>query len=303
MEVVESVPNFSEGRDKNVVDKIVASMTAIDGVRLLDMEMDSNHNRSVVTLVGPPDAVSEGVFRGVETASKLINLDKHTGEHPRFGATDVVPFIPISGVKIKDCVELARALGERIGNELKIPVYLYSDAATKDDRNDLGQIRSKTFQYEQLKEHVKEEKWTPDFGPSEVGTAGATIVGVREPLIAYNVNLRTTDLAAGKKIAKALRAKTGGLTFVKALAFFLEDKQMVQISMNLTSYSKTPIYRAFELVKLEAARYGFAVAESEVVGLTPLDALVETARYYLQLNDFKSDQILERRMMESNGSE
>lgn len=303
MDVVECVPNFSEGRDKSVVDKIVASMTAVEGVRLLDMEMDPNHNRSVITLIGSPTAVSEAAFRGVETASHLINLDKHKGEHPRFGSADVVPFIPISGVKIDDCVNLAKALGERIGKELNIPIYLYSDAATRPYRKDLGEIRSKNFQYEQLREHITEEKWKPDFGPSAIGTAGATIVGVREPLIAYNVNLRTTDLAAGKKIAKALRARDGGLAFVKALAFFLEDKQMVQISMNLTSYSKTPIYRAYELVKLEAARYGFAIAESEVVGLTPLEAVVEAARYYLQLNDFKVDQILERRMMDSNGSE
>lgn len=303
MEVVECVPNFSEGRDKNIVQQIVDSMTTTEGVRLLDKEMDPNHNRSVVTIIGSPDAVSEAAFLGVKTASKLINLDKHKGEHPRFGAADVVPFIPISGLKIENCVEIARNLGKRIGDELRIPVYLYSDAALIPGRRNLEEIRNKNFQYEDLKQHISESAWKPDFGPSQLGTAGATIVGAREPLIAYNVNLNTTDLATGKKIARALRAKDGGLTFVKSLAFFLQDKQKVQISMNLTNYARSPIYRAFELVKLEAKRYGISIAESEVVGLTPLEAIVEAARYYLQLNDFNSNQILERRMMDSHGSE
>ncbi|GGM67936.1 glutamate formiminotransferase [Thermogymnomonas acidicola] len=296
MKLVECVPNFSEGRVKARVDEIASSISSVEGVRILDIEMDENHNRSVITFVCPIDRAVEAAFRGIKKASELIDLDRHTGAHPRFGAADVVPFVPLSGVTMDECVALARELGKRVGEELQIPVFLYGEAAMREERRSLENIRSQGFQYEQLKTAIAEERWKPDFGPSSVGKAGATIIGARDFLIAYNVNLNTSNLNIGKKIAKALRARDGGLTFVKALSFYLEDKKMVQISMNLTNFNKTPIYRAFELVKLEASRYGVNVVESEIVGLVPLDALLESAKFYLQLNGFKNSQVLEKKL-------
>ena len=296
MGLLECIPNFSEGRNKNVVDEIVSAITSTPTVKLLDVEMDKNHNRSVVSFVCDPSNAVEAAFSGIKKASELIDLDHHTGEHPRFGAADVVPFIPLSGVTMGECIEMARQLGRKVADELSIPVYLYGEAANQPSRANLENIRSKSYQYEQLKLAITEPQWKPDFGPERVKSAGATIIGARDFLIAYNVNLNTTDLEKGKKIARALRARDGGFTFVKSLAFFLEDKNMVQISMNLTNYKKTPIYRAFEMVKLEASRYGITIAESEVVGLAPLDAIIETAKFYLQLNTFESGQILERKV-------
>ncbi len=296
MKTVECVPNFSEGRDRDKVEKIVKAITSVEGVKLLDMEMDENHNRSVVSFVADTDHAVEAAFAGISKAAELIDLNNHSGEHPRFGAADVIPFIPLTGAKMEDCIELAKALGEKVGRELSIPVYMYGDAASRDSRKNLEGIRKKSFQYEQLRESIGEDEWAPDFGPQKVGPAGASIIGTRDFLIAYNVNLNTQDMDVGKKIARALRAKTGGFTFVKALAFYLEDKKMVQISMNLTNYRKTPIYRAFELVKMEASRYGVNVVESEVVGLVPEEAVVEAAKFYMQVNGFKMDQILERKI-------
>ena len=296
MKMVECVPNFSEGRRKDVVEKIVSSISDVQGVRILDVEMDENHNRCVVSFTADQSVAVEAAFRGIKKASDLIDLDHHSGEHPRFGSSDVVPFIPLSGSDMEDCIKLARELGRRVGDELHIPVYMYGEAAMRQDRKNLEEIRSRNFQYEQLRESIKDEKWKPDFGPSSVGKEGATIIGARDFLVAYNVNLNSTDLSAGKKIARSLRAKDGGLTFVKALAFYLDDRKKVQISMNLTNYRKTPIYRAFELVRLEASRFGITVAESEVVGLVPMDAMIEVSRFYLQLNDFKTGQILEKKV-------
>lgn len=296
MKMVECVPNFSEGRRKDVVDDIVRSISAVESVRILDVEMDENHNRCVVSFTADQSFAVEAVFRGIKKASELIDLNKHKGEHPRFGSADVVPFIPLSGSSMDDCVKLARDLGKRVGDELHIPVYMYGEASILENRKNLEDIRNKNFQYEQLKESITDPKWKPDFGPSSVGKEGATIIGSRDFLVAYNVNLNSTDLSAGKKIAKALRAKDGGLTFVKALAFFLEDKKKVQISMNLTNFRKTPIYRAFEMVRIEASRYGITVSESEVIGLVPMDAMIEVSRFYLQLNEFKTEQILEKKV-------
>jgi glutamate formiminotransferase len=296
MKMVECVPNFSEGRRKDVVDNIVGSISGVEGVRILDVEMDENHNRCVVSFTADESVAVEAAFRGIKRASELIDLDKHKGEHPRFGAADVVPFIPLSGSSMENCIKLARDLGKRVGEELHIPVYMYGEAFMVENRKNLEDIRNKNFQYEQLKESIKDEKWKPDFGPASIGKAGATIIGSRDFLVAYNVNLNSTDLSAGKKIAKALRAKDGGLTFVKALAFFLEDKKKVQISMNLTNFRKTPIYRAFEMVRIEASRFGITVAESEVIGLVPMDAMIEVSRFYLQLNEFKTEQILEKKV-------
>ncbi len=296
MGLVECVPNFSEGRDRDKVDEIVKAISSVKSVRILDVEMDPDHNRSVVTFVCDSKDAEEAMFRGIKRSSELIDMDKHRGEHPRFGASDVVPFIPYENVKMEECVEIARNLGKRVGDELRIPVYLYEEAATREDRRNLADIRNKKFQYEQLKASIMDEKWKPDFGPAIVGKAGATIIGARDFLVAYNVNLNISDIETGKKIASALRAKDGGLTFVKALAFYLKDRNLVQISMNLTNYRKTPIYRAFELVRLEAERYGAYPVESEIVGLVPENALIDVAKFYLRLNHFDEGNIIERKI-------
>ncbi len=296
MKLVECVPNFSEGRNKGIVSEIVSAISKVPTVKILDVEMDENHNRSVVTFLSDASNAVEAAFSGIKRAGELIDLHNHHGEHPRFGASDVIPFVPVSNVTMKECVDLALKLGKRVGEELGIPVYLYGEAAQVESRRNLENIRSKSFQFEQLKDAISTDQWKPDFGPQKLGNAGASIIGARDFLIAYNVNLNSTDLETGKKIARALRAKDGGLTFVKSLAFFLQDKNKVQISMNLTNFRKTPIYRAYELVKLEASRYGISVAESEIVGLTPLDAIVESASFYLQMNGFSRGQILETKM-------
>ena len=298
MKIVECVPNFSEGRDREKVEAITREIASVGNVKILDMEMDANHNRSVVTFTCEPQYAVEAAFRGIKKASELINMDNHQGEHPRFGSADVIPFIPVSEVSLKECVDLANQLGKRVGEELNIPVFMYSDAAVTEKRKNLENIRHKNFQYEQLKTEIGKGDYIPDFGPLELSKAGASIIGARDFLVAYNVNLRSQDMEAGKKIAKALRAKDGGLSFVKALAFYLEDKKCVQISMNLTNYKKTPVYRAYEMVKLEASRYGIEIMESEVIGLIPLDAILETGRFYMRMNSFKSNQIFEKKVWE-----
>ncbi|MEO0117350.1 MAG: glutamate formimidoyltransferase [candidate division WOR-3 bacterium] len=294
--IVECVPNVSEGRRKEVIDKIVSAVLSVPDIFLLDTEMNSDHNRAVITFIGEPEACLEAAFRLTKTASELIDLNKHQGEHPRIGATDVIPFVPISGVTMEECVELARRLGKRIADELKIPVYLYEQAATRPERVDLANIRKGEF--ETLREEIKKDPArVPDFGKPEVHpTAGATVVGARFPLIAYNINLNTTDLTIAKKIAKAIRFKDGGFRYVKALGFEIKEKNCVQVSINMTNYQATPLYRVFETVKREAERYGVTIKESEIVGLCPIAALLDSAVYYLQLDSFKFDQILENRL-------
>ena len=298
MKLVECVPNFSEGRDAEKVGMIVDAIRSVSGVKILDTEMDSSHNRSVVTFTCSPEIAVEAAFRGIRRASELIDMNTHTGEHPRFGASDVIPFIPVTDVTRKECVNLAVELGERVGKELGIPVFLYGEAARIEWRKGLENIRSKNFQFEQIRESIKDEKYAPDFGPKEVGKAGASIIGARDFLIAFNVNLRTQDMETGKKIAKALRSKDGGLTFVKALAFFLEDKKCVQVSMNLTNFKKTPIHRAYELVKMEAASYGVDVMESELIGLIPMDAMADALRFYMRMHAFSTAQVFEKKVWE-----
>lgn len=298
MKLIECVPNFSEGRDKTKVDSIVNEIANVQGVKILDVELDANHNRSVVSFTSPPEVAVEAAFRGIQKAAELIDMDKHSGEHPRFGASDVIPFIPVSDVTLKECVELAKMLGNRVGEELNIPVFLYSDAASSESRKNLENIRNKNFQYEQIRVEIGKGEYVPDFGPLEVSKAGVSIIGARNFLVAYNVNLYSQNMEVGKKIARSLRAKDGGLSFVKALAFYLEDKKCVQISMNLTNFKKTPIYRAYELVKMEASRYGIEVMESEVVGLVPLEAMIESTRFYLRLNGFNTGQIFETKVWE-----
>ena len=290
--LVECIPNFSEARRSEVVEAIVAAIAAA-GVTVLDRHSDSDHNRTVVTYVGSPGAVEEAAFQGVRKAAELINLDKHTGTHPRIGATDVVPFVPLSEVRMEDCVAMARRLGERVGRELNLPVYLYEEAATQPARVNLENIRR--GQYEGLKVEIETHpERKPDFGPSRLGTAGATIIGARHPLIAYNVYLDTGDVAIAKAIAKAIRQSSGGLPCVKALGMLVDGK--AQVSMNLTNFRQTPVYRAVEAIRREAARYGVSVHHSELVGLIPQEALIDSAVWYLQLDGFNADQVLEQRL-------
>ncbi len=299
--IVECVPNFSEGRRPEVVDAIVAAIKSAGGITLLDKEMDAAHNRAVVTFVGEPEAVLEGAYRGTAKAAELIDLTKHQGEHPRMGATDVCPFIPIAGVSNEECVDLAKRLAKRVADELKIPTYLYEMAAQRPERVDLANIRKGEF--EGLREAIKTDpNRKPDFGPSEVHpTAGATVFGARFPLIAYNVNLNTNDVEIAKKIAKALRFRDGGFRYAKAMGFEIKEKNCAQVSINMTNYTGTPLYRAFEFVKREAERYGVGVKESEIIGLVPQQALIDTAVWYMQMDSFKNEQILESHLAKAPG--
>ncbi len=296
MRLVECVPNFSEGRNIEIIDKIVNEMISVPGVYLLDRESDKDHNRSVITIVGTPEAVAEAAFRGTKKAMELIDLNKHQGEHPRIGATDVIPFIPISNVSMEECIELAKKLAKRISDELKIPTYLYEEAATREDRRNLANIRK--GQFEGLKEAIKTDPdRAPDFGPRELHpTAGATVVGARYPLIAFNVYLGTNDIEIAKQIARNVRYSSGGLRYVKAMGFEIKERNLVQVSMNMVNYKGTPLYRVFELIRAEARRYGVSIVEGEIVGLVPQEALYDTSEFYLQLNNFSKDQILEVRL-------
>jgi len=291
--IVECVPNFSEGRRLDAIDAIVKAMAQVPSVQILDVQSDSDHNRSVVTAVGSPQAVVEMAFQGIAAAADLIDLNHHRGEHPRMGATDVVPFVPVRGVTMQECVDLARQLGERVGRELAIPVYLYEEAATRPERRDLAYVRR--GEYEGLKEEISTNPdRMPDFGPAELGTAGATAIGARPPLIAFNVYLNTDDVAPAKAIAGAVRHSSGGLRCVKALGLLVEGQ--AQVSMNLTDYRSTPIHRVVELIRSEAARYGLAITRCEVVGLLPARALFDAAEFYLQLQGFAQERILENRL-------
>lgn len=294
--IVECIPNFSEGRRAEVIDEIVAAIKTVPGAVLLDRESDADHNRSVVTFVAPPDRVVDAAIAAAKKAAELIDLNEHKGEHPRMGATDVIPFVPISGVTMADCVELARQCGERMWRELSIPVYLYEKAATRPERENLAAVRK--GQFEGIRgEIATNEARLPDFGEARVHpTAGITAVGARPPLIAYNVNLGTSDIEIANKIARAVRHLSGGLRYVKALGFELKDRGIVQVSMNMVNYEGTPLFRVFEMIKREAERYGVPVVGSEIVGLVPQGALNAVADFYLQLEDFSENQILEHRL-------
>lgn len=297
--LVECVPNFSEGRRPEVVEAIVNAVRSVPGVAVLDYSLDADHNRSVLTFVGPPDAVEAAAFAAIKTAAQLIDMTQHRGEHPRIGATDVVPFVPIRGVTMEDCVAMARRLGQRVGDELGIPVYLYERAATRPDRENLANIRK--GEYEGLREAIKSDPdRAPDFGPCELGRAGATVIGARAPLIAYNVYLNTDDVEIADKIARAIRHSSGGLRYVKALGLLVEGR--AQVSMNLTDYTHTPIHRVQEMIKTEAARYGCQIAFSELIGMIPERALVDSARWYLQLDRFSEDQILEWKIQQAEAA-
>ncbi|MFN8470766.1 MAG: glutamate formimidoyltransferase [Anaerolineae bacterium] len=290
--LVECVPNFSEGRRADVVEQILAAIRAVPGVEILRSEMDADHNRSVVTFVGPPKEVADAAVRAVATAAQLINLDEHRGQHPRIGATDVLPFIPLRGISMPECVDLTRSVGRRIGEELGIPVYFYEAAATRADRVNLADVRR--GEYETLRRDISLPEREPDFGPARVGPAGATAVGARALLVAYNIYLNTSDVEIAKRIARAVRFSSGGLRCVKALGLLVGGR--AQVSMNLTDVTCTPLHRAFEMVSSEATRYGVSVTESEIVGLAPEATLLDAAEHYLRLNHFERDQILDRRL-------
>lgn len=290
--ILECIANYSEARRPHVVEAIMQSITGVEGVTLLDRHSDHDHNRTVLTFIGSPEAVSEAAFRSIAKAAELINLDEHQGEHPRIGATDVVPFVPISGLTLQDSIQFSRNLAKRVADELGIPVYLYEEAATRPDRKNLEDIRR--GQYEGLKEQIQSDpNRFPDFGPAQLGPAGAVVIGARQPLIAYNVYLTTDDITIAEKIAKTIRHSSGGLRYVKALGMLVEGR--AQVSMNLTNYTKTSLTTVVEMIRREAIRYGVMIHHSELVGLIPQKALVDTAVWHLQLDQFEDEQILEKR--------
>jgi len=294
--LIECVPNFSEGRDAAKVDALVAAMRAVPGVYVLDCEMDADHNRCVITLAGEPEPVAEAALAGIGKALELIDLTKHTGAHPRIGACDVMPFIPIDGVTLEDCVYLAKKVGAEIWNRYKIPVYFYEAAAQRPDRSNLENIRR--GQFEGLREEApKNPARAPDVGgPALHPTAGATVVGARKFLIAYNINLNTPDVGIANKIAKAIRFSTGGLRYAKAMGVDLKARGLAQVSINMTDFEQTPLHRVFEMVAREAKRYGVMPVGSEIVGLIPKRAIEMTADFYLQLENFSPEQVLENRL-------
>lgn len=290
---IECVPNFSEGRRPEVIEAIRAAIAAVPGAHVLDQHVDADHNRSVITFAGPPGAVAEAAYAAIARAAELIDLDQHRGEHPRIGATDVVPFVPLEGATLEQCVAIAGALGQRVGETLGIPVYLYEAAATRPERVNLENLRR--GEYEGLKTAIADDPdRAPDFGPARLGRAGATVIGARQPLIAFNAYLTTGEVEIARRIARAIRHSSGGLRYLKALGLLVEGT--AQVSMNLTDYRLTPLARVVELIRREAERYGVDVRETELVGLIPQAALVEAACWYLQLDRFEPDQVLETRL-------
>jgi glutamate formiminotransferase len=295
-QIIECVPNFSEGREPDRIAAIEAAVRQVPGVRVLDLSSDRDHNRSVLTFVGEAESVRRGALALVEAAVSRIDLTKHEGGHPRVGAVDVIPFIPIRNASAADCVEIARAVGREAADRFEIPVYLYEDAASSEERRNLSNIRKGEF--EGLGEKMKLPEWRPDFGPDRPHpTAGAVVVGARMPLIAYNVNLATPDLSVAETIAKSIRHIGGGFRYCKAMGVELKDRGIVQVSINMTNYKKTPLHRVFECVKSEAARYGVNVVGSEIVGLTPAEALFMAAEFYLRIEKFTPDLVLENKLM------
>ncbi len=295
--IVECVPNFSEGRNLEKIEKIVQPFRGREGVKLLDYQRDEDHNRCVVTVVGEPEPLKAAVLEAMRAAIAGIDMRAHQGQHPRMGAVDVVPFIPVKGVTMKEANELARQVGEAAGQEFNLPIFLYEESATAAHRRNLADIRK--GQFEGLPEKIRQPEWKPDFGPAEIHpSAGATAVGARMPLVAYNVNLGTSNLEIANDIARKIRHLSGGLRYCKALGIDLKDRGIVQVSINMTDYTKTALYRAFELVRIEARRWGVPVIGSEIVGLVPMGALIDTAAYYLQLDNFKTEQVLESRIYE-----
>jgi glutamate formiminotransferase / 5-formyltetrahydrofolate cyclo-ligase len=301
MALIECIPNISEGRRPDVISAVVEAVRTVPGVRVLDASSDPTHHRSVLTFAGSPASVKAGVIALFEAAVAAIDLRQHSGEHPRMGAIDVVPFVPIEGVSMEDCVTLARDTAAEVAERFGVPIFLYEEAASVPARRNLEDIRRGEF--EGLTAKMAHPDWAPDFGPAAPHpSAGASVMGARMPLIAYNINLATDRLDVAKKIAAAIRLSSGGFRYVKAMGLALEDRGIVQVSMNLTNVEKTPIFRVFETVKREAARYGVSILESEIVGLVPSAALVSAAAWYLQLEGFRADQVLENKLRSSSES-
>ncbi|HEY3277487.1 MAG TPA: glutamate formimidoyltransferase [Syntrophorhabdaceae bacterium] len=295
--IVECVPNFSEGRDMEKIERILTPFRGKEGVKLLDYQKDEDHNRLVVTVVGEPEPVKEAVVAAVGAAIDVIDMRLHKGQHPRMGAADVIPFIPVRDVTVDEAIDLSKRVGKALWETYRLPVFLYESSALVPGRIDLAAIRK--GQFEGMAEKVKLPEWKPDFGEDHIHpTAGVVAVGARMPLIAFNVNLATDNLEIANAIAKAVRHISGGLRFCKAMGVALHERGITQVSMNMTDYTRTPLYRAFELVRTEAKRYGVNVIGSEIVGLSPMVALTDTAAYYMGLENFSLDQVLEARIME-----
>lgn len=292
-EIIECIPNFSEGANADVIEALAAKAGDIPGVMLLDYSADANHNRSVFTLAGSANGIAEAAFRLCKLASERIDMTKHTGEHPRMGATDVIPFVPVRNASLADCVEVSKKVAARIWDELKIPSFLYEESASNPARKNLAEIRK--GQFEGMPEKLLQKEWAPDFGRREIHpTAGITAIGARPPLVAFNVNLNTSDLDIAKAIAKTVRGSDGGYRYCKAIGVKLSDKDIAQVSMNMVNCDATPIYRVFEAIRAEARRWGVSVACSELIGLIPSKALADSAAYYLQIENFSYEkQVLE----------
>ncbi|HES0859316.1 TPA: glutamate formimidoyltransferase [Streptococcus pyogenes] len=295
--IVECIPNFSEGQNQAVIDGLVATAKSIPGVTLLDYSSDASHNRSVFTLVGDDQSIQEAAFQLVKYASENIDMTKHHGEHPRMGATDVCPFVPIKDITTQECVEISKQVAERINRELGIPIFLYEDSATRPERQNLAKVRK--GQFEGMPEKLLEEDWAPDYGDRKIHpTAGVTAVGARMPLVAFNVNLDTDNIDIAHKIAKIIRGSGGGYKYCKAIGVMLEDRHIAQVSMNMVNFEKCSLYRTFETIKFEARRYGVNVIGSEVIGLAPAKALIDVAEYYLQVENFDyNKQVLENHLL------
>jgi glutamate formiminotransferase / 5-formyltetrahydrofolate cyclo-ligase len=295
-QIIQCIPNFSEGRDVDKIEKIVQPFRGRDGVKLLDYSRDEDHNRMVVTVVGEPEPLKEAVLESVGVAVKLIDLRTHVGQHPRMGAVDVIPFVPIRNVTMEEAAALSREVAAALWETYQLPVYLYEKTATAPHRENLAVLRK--GQFEGMAEKIKTAEWQPDFGDQLHSTAGITAVGARMPLVAFNVNLDSHNLEFANQIARNVRHISGGLRYCKGIGIELKDRGIVQVSMNMTDYSKTALYRVFELIRIEARRYGVNIVGSEIIGLVPMEALIDTAVYYLGVENFSMDQVLEKRIME-----
>ena len=295
--IIECVPNFSEGRDLQKIDQIISPFRGKQGVKLLDYSNDEDHNRLVVTVVGEPEPLRDAVLEAIGIAVKLIDLNHHTGQHPRMGAVDVVPFIPIKNVTMEEAIALSKEVGAEVGKRYNLPVFLYEKSASAPHRENLAAVRKGEF--EGMAEKIKLPEWQPDFGPTERhATAGTVAIGARMPWVAYNINLNTPNLDIAHDIAKKIRFIGGGLRYCKAMGVELKDRGITQVSINMTDYTRTALYRAFELTRVEARRYGVSIVGSEIIGLVPMEALIDTASYYLGLENFSMQQVLEARIME-----
>ncbi|MBC8391082.1 MAG: glutamate formimidoyltransferase [Deltaproteobacteria bacterium] len=295
--IIECVPNFSEGRDVEKIEKIVDPFRGMEGVKLLDYQRDEDHNRLVVTAIGSPAPLKKAAIEAIGAAVSIIDMNSHEGQHPRMGAVDVVPFIPIRNTSMAEAVELSKEVAREVSETYDLPVFLYEKSATRPERENLANIRK--GQFEGMAEKMKRPEWKSDFGPPTVHpTAGVTAIGARMPLVAFNVNLDTNKIEIADQIAKKVRHLSGGLRYCKGIGIELKERGIVQVSMNMTDYTKTALYRAFELIKIEAGRYGVNVVGSEIIGLVPMEALVDTAAYYLGIEDFSMEQVLEARLLE-----